>query len=164
MYAADYQKLDLINKDRMGQELKERLLKLSIEFQEASQTETTRSLIRENIAINNELGGHIGSWQGLHDQNQELKRLRYLMRHDLRSEESLKEKCLALNILQVIIIYCITVRAQNTWILVFATPAMIEVTLPAFFLSLCLFHLKFISDSGVGALGLRTPKTRWVSR
>uniref|UniRef100_A0A0A9XBQ5 Cilia- and flagella-associated protein 157 n=1 Tax=Lygus hesperus TaxID=30085 RepID=A0A0A9XBQ5_LYGHE len=99
-----YQRLDLINKDRMGQELKDRLLKLSIEFQEASQTETTRSLIRENIAINNELGGHIGSWQALHDENYELKKERHSLITELRGEDVLKEKCLSLNVLQTEVI------------------------------------------------------------
>ncbi|CAB0016878.1 unnamed protein product [Nesidiocoris tenuis] len=99
-----YKRLDLINKDRIAQELKENLLKLSIQLQESSSTGATKSLVRENIAINNELSAQVGSWQALWDENRELKKQKRELLSTAKDEEKQTENCLRANVLQTQII------------------------------------------------------------
>ncbi|XP_014255475.1 cilia- and flagella-associated protein 157 [Cimex lectularius] len=94
----EIEKKFIISKDKLRKDMEERLLKLSLDFKKATQiriASTTQSVIRENIAINNELSLLIGSWQKLFDENEALK----LKNKELTNEVDLAEnqKTMALN-------------------------------------------------------------------
>ncbi|KAL1122103.1 hypothetical protein AAG570_003509 [Ranatra chinensis] len=80
-------------------EMETKLLNLSLDFQRATQARiasTTQSVIKENIAINNELNVLISAWKELNIENdnmrEELKRLRIEYGIDKREKDRAMER------------------------------------------------------------------------
>ncbi|BES96571.1 chromosome 9 open reading frame 117 [Nesidiocoris tenuis] len=72
----EYEKGSLIDKNRMRREMEVKLERFKVEFQKATKKRIaieTRNIIDENVAVNNELGLIIASWQKLHEENEKLR-------------------------------------------------------------------------------------------
>ncbi|XP_039281434.1 cilia- and flagella-associated protein 157 isoform X2 [Nilaparvata lugens] len=84
----------IIAKDELKKDMESKLLQLSLDFQNATQMRiaaTTQRVIRENVAVNNELAALMESWRNLTDDVTALKDKDKIMRLEieLQKEEKL---------------------------------------------------------------------------
>ncbi|KAF6210592.1 hypothetical protein GE061_013698 [Apolygus lucorum] len=99
----EYEKANLIDKDRMRREMEEKLKKFSVDFQRATKARiamATQNVIKENISINNELSLLIASWQKLHDENESMRTKNRYMAIELSTETEMREKLMKKNVAQ----------------------------------------------------------------
>ncbi|BES92617.1 chromosome 9 open reading frame 117 [Nesidiocoris tenuis] len=97
----EYEKANLINKDRLRQEMEEKLLQLSLDFQRVTQTKidsTTQRVIKENIQISNELSKLLKSWHNLHQENENLRDQTRHIKIELSTEKSMVRRIMEKNV------------------------------------------------------------------
>uniref|UniRef100_A0A1B6M0D5 Cilia- and flagella-associated protein 157 n=1 Tax=Graphocephala atropunctata TaxID=36148 RepID=A0A1B6M0D5_9HEMI len=67
----------IVGKDELKKDMENKLLQLSLDFQTTTDIRiatTTQRVIRENVAINNEINVLMEAWKNLHEENADLKK------------------------------------------------------------------------------------------
>ncbi|XP_075222956.1 cilia- and flagella-associated protein 157-like isoform X2 [Lycorma delicatula] len=106
----------IIAKDELKKDMENKLLKLSLDFQKATQMRiaaTTQRVIRENVAVNNELASLMDSWRELTDEVGALKEKSNIMRLEIDLHKDEKLQCLKRNEIQTRVIDKIAVEHEK---------------------------------------------------
>lgn len=106
----------IIGKDKLKKDMEVRLLQLSSEFQEATEIRiaaTTHRVIRENIAINNELDSVIVTQQRLQTENSAMRERDRKYRQEAQLFEAERNKALARVRVQLNLINRLTIEHQE---------------------------------------------------
>ncbi|XP_014281773.1 cilia- and flagella-associated protein 157 isoform X2 [Halyomorpha halys] len=106
----------LIHKESMRLDVEKRLLELSINLQKDTQyriAETTQNVVKENIALNNELNLIIVSWQKLFDQNEFLKSRLKTLSNEIDVSFETKDNLLRRHVIQKEIIDRLATKQQD---------------------------------------------------
>lgn len=101
----------IISKDKLKKDMEARLLQLSTEFHDASELRiaaTTHRVIRENIAVNNELDNMLRMHQKLYKDYNNIKANKVTLKQDAELHDAEKKKALAKVLVQRKIIEKIT--------------------------------------------------------
>lgn len=112
----DAEKKFVIGKDKLKKEMEARLLQLAQDFQDATELRiaaSTHRVIRENIAINNELDSILSSQTKLAEQSEKLKESERAARVSRELAEEERDKAINKNIIQLKVIDQLTTAFQE---------------------------------------------------
>ncbi|XP_034829122.1 cilia- and flagella-associated protein 157 [Maniola hyperantus] len=112
----DAEKKFVIGKDKLKKEMEGRLLQLAQDFQDATELRiaaSTHRVIRENIAINNELDSILTTQAKLADQNEKYKESERAARIAMELAEEERDKAINKNVVQLKVIDQLTAAFQN---------------------------------------------------
>lgn len=112
----DAEKKFIIGKDKLKKEMEGRLLQLAQDFQDATELRiaaSTHRVIRENIAINNELDNILSTQAKIAEQNEKYKENERAARVAKELAEEERDKAINKNVIQVKVIDQLTVSYQE---------------------------------------------------
>ncbi|KOB69317.1 Uncharacterized protein OBRU01_17035, partial [Operophtera brumata] len=112
----DAEKKFIIGKDKLKKEMEGRLLQLAQDFQDATELRiaaSTHRVIRENIAINNELDSILATQAKLAEQNEKFKESEKGARVAMELAEEERDKAINKNIVQLKVIDQLTTAFQD---------------------------------------------------
>lgn len=112
----DAEKKFIIGKDKLKKEMEARLLQLAQDFQDATELRiaaSTHRVIRENIAINNELDSILATQAKLAEQNEKFKESERGARVAMELAEEERDKAINKNVVQLKVIDQLTTAFQN---------------------------------------------------
>ncbi|XP_064072311.1 cilia- and flagella-associated protein 157 [Vanessa tameamea] len=112
----DAEKKFVIGKDKLKKEMEARLLQLAQDFQDATELRiaaSTHRVIRENIAINNELDSILSTQAKLADQNEKYKDSERAARVAMELAEEERDKAINKNVVQLKVIDQLTTAFQE---------------------------------------------------
>ncbi|CAH0399945.1 unnamed protein product [Chilo suppressalis] len=112
----DAEKKFVIGKDKLKKEMEARLLQLAQDFQDATELRiaaSTHRVIRENIAINNELDNILSSQAKLAEQNEKYKESERAARVAMELAEEERDKAINKNVVQLKVIDQLTSAFQE---------------------------------------------------
>lgn len=112
----DAEKKFVIGKDKLKKEMEARLLQLAQDFQDATELRiaaSTHRVIRENIAINNELDSILSTQSKLADQNEVYKEKERAARVAMELAEEERDKAINKNVIQLKVIDQLTNAFQE---------------------------------------------------
>ncbi|KAI8421982.1 hypothetical protein MSG28_009888 [Choristoneura fumiferana] len=112
----DAEKKFVIGKDKLKKEMEGRLLQLAQDFQDATELRiaaSTHRVIRENIAINNELDSILTTQAKLADQNERYKESERAAKVAMELAEEERDKAINKNVVQLKVIDQLTTALQN---------------------------------------------------
>lgn len=112
----DAEKKFVIGKDKLKKEMEGRLLQLAQDFQDATELRiaaSTHRVIRENIAINNELDSILSTQAKLADQNERYKESERAAKVAMELAEEERDKAINKNVVQLKVIDQLTTALQN---------------------------------------------------
>ncbi|XP_075975434.1 uncharacterized protein LOC142976094 [Anticarsia gemmatalis] len=112
----DAEKKFVIGKDKLKREMEGRLLQLAQDFQDASESRiaaSTHRVIRENIALNNQLDNLLFTQAKVAEQNEKYKEDERAARNAMEVAESERDKAINKSIVQLKVIDQLTTAFQN---------------------------------------------------
>ncbi|XP_022127905.2 cilia- and flagella-associated protein 157 [Pieris rapae] len=112
----DAEKKFVIGKDKLKKEMEGRLLQLAQDFQDATELRiaaSTHRVIRENIAINNELDNILSTQAKIAEQNEKYKENERAARVAKELAEEERDKAINKNVIQVKVIDQLTLAFQD---------------------------------------------------
>lgn len=112
----DAEKKFVIGKDKLKKEMEARLLQLAQDFQDATELRiaaSTHRVIRENIAINNELDSILTTQGKLVEQNEKFKESEKAARIAMELAEEERDKAINKNVVQLKVIDQLTTAFQE---------------------------------------------------
>ncbi|XP_053604402.1 cilia- and flagella-associated protein 157 [Plodia interpunctella] len=112
----DAEKKFVISKDKLKKEMEGQLLQLAQDFQDATELRiaaSTHRVIRENIAINNELDNILATQAKLADQNEKYKESERSARIAMELAEEERDKAINKNVVQLKVIDQLTIAFQE---------------------------------------------------
>lgn len=112
----DAEKKFVIGKDKLKKEMEGRLLQLAQDFQDATELRiaaSTHRVIRENIAINNELDSILSTQAKLAEQNEKYKESEKAARIAMELAEEERDKAINKNVVQLKVIDQLTTAFQT---------------------------------------------------
>lgn len=112
----DAEKKFVIGKDKLKKEMEGRLLQLAQDFQDATELRiaaSTHRVIRENIAINNELDSILATQAKLADQNEKYKETERAAKVAMELAEEERDKAINKNVIQLKVIDQLTTAFQE---------------------------------------------------
>lgn len=112
----DAEKKFVIGKDKLKKEMEARLLQLAQDFQDATELRiaaSTHRVIRENIAINNELDNILSTQAKLADQNEKYKESERAAKVAMELAEEERDKAINKNVVQLKVIDQLTTAFQE---------------------------------------------------
>lgn len=112
----DAEKKFVIGKDKLKKEMESRLLQLAQDFQDATELRiaaSTHRVIRENIAINNELDNILSTQAKLADQNEKYKESERAAKVAMELAEEERDKAINKNVVQLKVIDQLTAAFQE---------------------------------------------------
>ncbi|XP_037875511.1 cilia- and flagella-associated protein 157 [Bombyx mori] len=112
----DAEKKFIIGKDKLKKEMEARLLQLAQDFQDATELRiaaSTHRVIRENIAINNELDSILSTQAKLAEQNEKYKESEKSARVAMELAEEERDKAINKNVVQLKVIDQLTTAFQE---------------------------------------------------
>lgn len=112
----DAEKKFVIGKDKLKREMEARLLQLAQDFQDASETRiaaSTHRVIRENIALNNQLDNILYTQAKVAEQNEKYREDERAARNALEVAEAERDKAINKSIVQLKIIDQLTTAFQD---------------------------------------------------
>lgn len=112
----DAEKKFVIGKDKLKKEMEARLLQLAQDFQDATELRiaaSTHRVIRENIAINNELDNLLSTQAKVSEQNEKYKESERAARVAMESAEEERDKAINKSVVQLKVIDQLTAAFQE---------------------------------------------------
>ncbi|XP_063534782.1 cilia- and flagella-associated protein 157 [Cydia strobilella] len=112
----DGEKKFVVGKDKLKKEMEGRLLQLAQDFQDATELRiaaSTHRVIRENIAINNELDSILATQTKLAEQNENYKKSEQAARVAMELAEEERDKAINKSVVQLKVIDQLTTAFQN---------------------------------------------------
>ena len=112
----DAEKKFVIGKDKLKKEMEGRLLQLAQDFQDATELRiaaSTHRVIRENIAINNELDSILATQAKLAEQNEKYKESERAAKVAMELAEEERDKAINKNVVQLKVIDQLTAAFQK---------------------------------------------------
>lgn len=112
----DAEKKFVIGKDKLKKEMEARLLQLAQDFQDATELRiaaSTHRVIRENIAINNELDNLLATQAKVSEQNEKFKESERAARVAMESAEEERDKAINKSVVQLKVIDQLTAAFQE---------------------------------------------------